>query len=48
MKQQWMILMVLVFTLLTGCVLYDNTDIIVIDCVSNGVILANGKKFQLH
>ena len=48
MKQQWMILMVLVFTLLTGCVLYDNTDIIVIDCVSNGVILANGKKFQLQ
>ena len=46
MKQRW--ILVIASTLLTGCVLYDNTDIIVIDCVSNGIILANGKKFPLQ
>ena len=47
MKRQWMLL-VIVSALLSGCALYDNTDIIVIDCVSKGVILANGKKFPLQ
>ena len=42
------IILVVISMLISGCVLYDNTDVIEIDFVSKGLVTANGKVFPLQ
>ena len=41
-------LFVLASMILNGCVQHDNTDIIIIDFISNKTVIANGKEFTLE
>lgn len=43
-----LIIVFFISALISGCMSYDNTDVIELDFVSNRIVIANGKKFPLQ